>query len=51
MAKPVLRSATQGKGTFTVAFSRYAIVPEQEQEEMTKKYREQLAADGEEVAA
>jgi len=26
-------------------FARYAVVPKQEQEEMTKKYREKLAAE------
>jgi elongation factor G len=40
-----LRSATQGKGTYTMEFAKYAPVPKQEQEEMIKKYRDKVAAE------
>jgi elongation factor G len=38
-----LRSATQGKGNYTMEFAHYAPVPKQEQDAMIKEYREKLA--------
>jgi len=38
-----LRSATQGKGQYTMEFAKYSPVPRQEQEEMVKKFKEQQA--------
>ena len=40
-----LRSATQGKGEYTMEFSRYAPAPKNEQEALMATYRERLAAE------
>ena len=39
-----IRSATQGKGEFSMEFAKYQPVPRSQQEEMIKEYREKAAA-------
>jgi elongation factor G len=39
-----LRSSTQGKGTFTMEFAKYAQLPKTDQEELIKQQKEKSAA-------